>query len=125
MASKRQEQVAELIRRNFGIVLQSDGSYIYGDAFVTVTSVLVTPDLSLAKLYVSIFNADDKEVVLARLNKEIKKLKKSLAYRIRNHVRRIPEIAIYMDETLDEMYKLNQIFDNLDETSRNKSEEEE
>jgi len=123
MASKRQEQVAELIRRNFGIVLQSDGSYIYGDAFVTVTSVLVTPDLSLAKLYVSIFNTEDKEVVLSRLNKDIKKLKNSLAYRIRNHVRRIPDIAIYMDETLDEMYKLNQIFDNLDETSRKNEEE--
>ena len=118
MASKRQEQVAELIRRNFGIVLQSDGSYIYGDAFVTVTSVLVAPDLSQAKLYVSIFNTEDKEDVLLKLNKGIGSLKKSLAYRIRKHVRRIPEIAIYMDDTLDEMYKLNQIFDGLDETSR-------
>ena len=118
MASKRQEQVAELIRRNFGIVLQSDGSYIYGDAFVTVTSVLVAPDLSQAKLYVSVFNTEDKEAVLLKLNKEIRGLKKSLAYRIRKHVRRIPEIAIYMDDTLDEMYKLNQIFDGLDETSR-------
>jgi len=118
MASKRQEQVAELIRRHFGIVLQSDGSYIYGDAFVTVTSVLVTPDLSLAKLYVSIFNTEDKEAVLLKINKEIRGLKKSLAYRIRNHVRRIPEIAIYMDDTLDEMYKLNQIFDRLDESGQ-------
>jgi ribosome-binding factor A len=118
MASKRQEQVAELIRRNFGIVLQSEGSYIYGDAFVTVTSVLVAPDLSQAKLYVSIFNTEEKEDVLLKLNKGIKGLKKSLAYRIRKQVRRIPEIAIYMDDTLDEMYKLNKIFDGLDETKR-------
>ena len=94
MATKRQEQVAELIRRNFGIVLQNDGSYIYGNAFVTVTSVLVTPDLSMAKLYVSVFNTEDKEDVLLKLNKGIRGLKNSLAYRIRNHVRRIPEIAI-------------------------------
>ncbi len=118
MASKRQEQVAELIRRNFGIVLHSDGSYIYGDAFVTVTSVLVTPDLSMAKLYVSVFNTEDKEAVLLSLNKGIKGLKKSLAYRIRNHVRRMPEIAIYLDDTLDEMYKLNQIFDGLDKPNQ-------
>ena len=113
MASKRQEQVAELIRRNFGTVLQSQGSYIFGDAFVTCTQVLVTPDLSMAKLYVSIFNTEDKEAVLLRMQKEISTLKKELAFRIRKHVRRIPEIAVYMDDTLDEMHKLNQLFDGL------------
>lgn len=114
MASKRQEQVAELIKRNFGVVLQQEGSYIYGDAFVTVTQVQVTPDLSQAKLYISIFNTENKQGVLMMLEKEIHKLKQALAYRIRRHVRRIPDIAIYLDDTLDEMYKLNQIFDNLD-----------
>ncbi len=113
MASKRQEQVAELVKRNFSIVLQSEGSYIYGSAFVTVTRVLITPDLSLAKLYVSIYNTEDKKQVLSALEKSIKSLKHALAYRIKKHVRRIPEIAIYLDETLDEMYKLNEIFDNL------------
>jgi len=113
MASKRQEQVAELIKRNFGIVLQHEGSYIYGDAFVTVTQVQVTPDLSQAKLYVSVFNAEDKQEVLQKMERETIKLKQALAYRIKKHVRRIPDIAIYLDDTLDEMYKLNQIFDDL------------
>jgi len=114
MASKRQEQVAELIKRNFGVVLQQEGSYIYGDAFVTVTQVQVTPDLSQAKLYVSVFNAEDKDAVLTMMERETRKLKQSLAYRIKKHVRRIPDISIYLDDTLDEMYKLNDIFDNLD-----------
>ncbi len=114
MASKRQEQVAELIKRNFGVVLQQEGSYIYGDAFVTVTQVQVTPDLSQAKLYISVFNTEDKQSVLLMMERETRKLKQSLAYRIRKHVRRIPDIAIYLDDTLDEMYKLNEIFDNLD-----------
>ena len=113
MASKRQEQVAELIKRNFGIVLQQEGMYIYGSAFVTVTSVQVTPDLSQAKLYISVYNTDDKEEVLTLMNRDIRRLKQSLAYRIKKHVRRIPDIAIYLDDTLDEMYKLNDIFDNL------------
>ena len=114
MASKRQEQVAELIKRNFGVVLQQEGSYIYGDAFVTVTQVQVTPDLSQAKLYISVFNTEDKQSVLLMMQREVRKLKQSLAYRIKKHVRRIPDIAIYLDDTLDEMYKLNEIFDNLD-----------
>ena len=114
MASKRQEQVAELIKRNFGVVLQQEGSYIYGDAFVTVTQVQVTPDLSQAKLYISVFNTEDKQSVLLMMQREVRKLKQSLAYRIKKHVRRIPDIAIYLDDTLDEMYKLNQIFDSLE-----------
>lgn len=114
MASKRQEQVAEMIKRNFGIVLQQEGSYIYGDAFVTVTQVQVTPDLSQAKLYISVFNSDNKQEVLLQLERETKKLKQSLAHRIKRHVRRIPDIAIFMDDTLDEMYKLNKLFDDLD-----------
>lgn len=114
MASKRQEQVAELIKRNFGIVLQHEGSYIYGDAFVTVTQVQVTPDLSEAKLYISVFNAENKQEILQMMTNATKKLKQSLAHRIKRHVRRIPDISIFLDDTLDEMYKLNEIFDNLD-----------
>jgi ribosome-binding factor A len=114
MASKRQEQVAELIKRNFGIVLQQEGSYIYGGAFVTVTQVQVTPDLSEAKLYISVFNSENKEDVLQMMVKGTKKLKQSLAHRIKRHVRRIPDISIFLDDTLDEMHKLNEIFDNLD-----------
>ena len=115
MASKRQEQVAELIKRNFGVVLQQEGSYIYGgEAFVTVTQVQVTPDLSQAKLYISVFNTEDKNAILLMLERETRKLKQSLAHRIKRHVRRIPDISIYLDDTLDEMYKLNEIFDNLD-----------
>ena len=114
MASKRQEQVAELIKRNFGVILQQEGSYIYGGAFVTVTQVQVTPDLSEAKLYISVFNSEDKQEVLQKMVNSIRKLKQSLAHRIKRHVRRIPEISIFLDDTLDEMYKLNEIFDNLD-----------
>ena len=55
--SKRQLQISEVIRRNFSAVLQQEGGYIYGtEALVTVTTVKVTPDLSLAKIYLSVYN---------------------------------------------------------------------
>ncbi len=113
MASKRQEQVAEMIKRNFGSVLQQQGGYIYGDAFVTVTNVSVTPDLSQAKIYLSIYNTENKQAVLSMIDNHKPQLKKELTYRIRKHIRRIPEIDFYIDDTLDEMYKLNSIFDRL------------
>ena len=119
MESKRQLQVAELIKRNFGTVLQQEGIYIYGEAFVTITSVRLTPDLSMAKLYFSVFNAEDKNEVILLMRKNMHTLKQALVTRIRMHVRRIPELAFFEDETLDEMYRLNKLFDKL-----NKGEEE-
>lgn len=116
MDNKRQLQVSELIKRNFGPILQQHGSYIYGDAFVTVTSVKITPDLSLAKIYLSIFNTGDKVNALQKLSNHTHILKQELAARIRNHVRRIPQIAFYLDETVDEMYRVDELFNKIKET---------
>jgi len=106
--------VAELIKRNFGTVLQQQGSYIYGtEPFVTVTKVQTTPDLSMAKIYLSIYNVEDKDDIIIKMEQNVFTLKKELAYRIRKHVRRIPEISLFLDDTLDEMYKLNTLFDSI------------
>jgi len=112
--SKRQQQVAEVIRRNFSTVLQQEGSYIYGhEVLVTVTSVKMTPDFGMAKIYLSVFNTENKQAVLLQMEEAHHRLKQLLASFIRKKVRRIPEIAFYMDETLDEMYRLNELFNKL------------
>jgi len=126
MHSKRQKQTAEVIRRHFGQVLLQEGSYIYGDAFVTVTKVYVTPDISLAKIYLSVYNANNKQVIVDKVNEHASQLKKNLAHRIRKHVRRIPEIDFYIDETLDEIYRVNKLLEitrKKDEEVRNQNED--
>lgn len=126
MHSKRQKQTAEVIRRHFGQVLLQEGSYIYGDAFVTVTKVYVTPDISLAKIYLSVYNANNKQAIVDKANEHASQLKKNLAHRIRKHVRRIPEIDFYIDETLDEIYRVNKLLEitrKKDEEVRNQNED--
>lgn len=126
MHSKRQKQTAEVIRRHFGQVLLQEGSYIYGDAFVTVTKVYVTPDISLAKIYLSVYNANNKQAIVDKVNEHSSQLKKNLAHRIRKHVRRIPEIDFYIDETLDEIYRVNKLLEitrKRDEEVRNQNED--
>jgi len=119
MKGKRQKQVAEVIRRNFGIVLQEEGGYIYGtEPLVTVTSVQVTPDQSMAKIYLSVYNTDNKQAVLLQMHDQIHRLKQGLAYRVKKHIRRVPSINLYLDNTLDEMYKLNSLFNKLDENKQ-------
>lgn len=124
METKRQLQVAELIKRNFGVVLQQEGNYIYEDALVTVTNVKVTPDLSLAKIYLSIYNTENKQAVLLKLEDQQHRIKQLFSHRLRKHVRRIPDFAMYIDETLDEMYRIDALFDRLDQENQMGTEEE-
>ena len=114
METKRQRQVAETVKRHFSTVLQQEGSYIYGSqTLVTVTGVKMSPDLNLAKIYLSVFNRDDKQHVILELNDEINRLKQSLGQRLRKHVRRVPNIALYLDDMVDEMYHVDGLFDRL------------
>ena len=114
MENKRQGQVAALIKRNFSQVLQNEGAYIYGtEPLVTVTEVKVTPDLSLAKIYLSIWNTENKQAVLLQMEEEHSRLQQGLAYRLKRQIRRIPNFSIYLDETLDEMYRVDKMFDQL------------
>lgn len=113
MASKRQKQVEELIKRNFSLVLMSEGQYIYGDVLVSVTDVSMSPDLRIAKVYISIFNAEDKATVYDLIVRNTSTLKYELVKRIKKHVRRIPDLQIYRDDLLDEMYNIEEMLDNL------------
>ena len=124
MESKRQKQIGEVVRRHFSDVLQQEGSYIYDNVLVTVTQVKMSPDLGLAKIYLSVYNTDNKQGVLLKLENEIVRLRQSFAHRVRRQMRRVPELALYLDDTLDEMYRLNQLFDRLHDENQMGSEEE-
>ena len=125
MESKRQKQVTELVRRNFGILLQQEGGLIYGhDVLVTVTSAKMSPDMSIAKIYLSVYNTENKQAVILSMESEQSHLKQMLGTRIRRHIRRIPELAFYEDDTLDEMYRLNSLFTKLKKENQMGTEEE-
>jgi ribosome-binding factor A len=124
--NKRQQQMSELVRREFSVVLQELGGYIYGhEIMVTVTQVKVTADFGLAKIYLSVFNTENKQAVLLMMEKETSRLKAGLAARVRKKVRRMPHINFYIDETIDEMYRVADLFDKLENDNQLGSEEEE
>lgn len=114
-----------MIKRNFSSVLQAEGPYVYGtEPLVTVTEVHPTPDLSQCKIYLSVWNTESKEEVIYKMNEEHHRLKQGLAHRIRKHIRRIPAIAFYIDETLDEMNRVETLIDDLYESGGLPAEEE-
>ena len=122
--SKRQQQVGSLIKRHFSTVLLNEGPNIYKGILVTVTEVKMSSDLGLAKIYVSIFGTENKMMVVEELEYNNTLLRQMLAHRIKRHVRRIPTIAIYLDDTLDEMYRLRNVFGRLHDQKMMGGEEE-
>ena len=113
-SSIRQEQVSELVRRHMATVLQAEGSYIYGStAFVTVTEVQTTSDLGICRVYLSVFNTDDKQAVVLKLEDEYPRVRQALGARVKSQLRRVPELQFYLDDTLDEMYRLREVFQDL------------
>lgn len=115
MASIRQNQVAELIRRHFSMLLLEQGRLIYGDAMVTVTEVKMSPDLTMAKIYLSVYNTENKQAVLLEMEDQQAMLRQSLASRLKNHLRRMPDIHFFLDDTLDEIEKVDKLIKKLRE----------
>jgi ribosome-binding factor A len=127
MATIRQNQIAEMIKRNFSMLLQQEGAYIYGTGpLVTVTNVNMSPDLSLAKIYLSIYNTENKQEVILEMQYHYTRLRQALAHRISKQIRRIPELSFYIDDTLDEMLRVDTLFQRLEqENQMGKPDEEE
>jgi len=112
MESKRQQQVGNLIKQNLSEVFQREGSYFYGKAFVTIYEVKMTPDLYIARIYLSIYNTDKNET-LEMIKSNAHAIKKSLVRRIKNKLRSMPVLEFYVDGTLDEVFKMDALFDKL------------
>lgn len=121
METIRQQQVGELIRRYFGTILTEEGSNIYGRSnLVTVTYVKMTPDLLVAKIYISVYGTENKQEVMLQLEEEIAHLRHALAGKIGRQMRRMPEIEFYLDETVDEMYRVQGLLDKVNKEDNTK-----
>jgi ribosome-binding factor A len=108
MESTRQNKISRLIQKEMGELLQQSAQLFPG-AMITVTRVNVTPDLSLARVNVSIFATDNKESVLKSLDKHSRELRFLLGKRIHNQVRIIPDLQFFIDDTLDYLEKIDNL----------------
>jgi ribosome-binding factor A len=119
MESIRQKQVGELIRRYFSMILTEEGSNIYGrDKLVTLTDVKMTPDLLIAKLYISVYGTENKQEVILMLEDSQTRLRQALAGKIGRQMRRMPEIEFFLDDTVDEMYRVEDLLNRIGEADK-------
>ena len=111
--SVRSEKVGSLIKEELGLLFQRNFSMAdYG--FLTVTEVLMSPDLKVAKVYVSIFgDAERKNKSITKLHAQKSSIRSMLGHAVR--LRYTPEIIFYLDDTLDKAMKLENIFHKIHE----------
>jgi ribosome-binding factor A len=113
MDSRRQQKIAQLIQEEFGILLSTDFKQYLKGAFVTLTSVKVTPDLSVARFNFSILGNESKQDIIANLNDNNSEIRRSLGNRMRHNLRKIPELIFHLDETLDYVQKIDDLFEKI------------
>jgi ribosome-binding factor A len=110
METKRQKQVARELQRVMGEIFQENSAELFEGELVTITDVMVTKDLLIAKFYISIFKEEKRNQFFDVIQANLAPLRKVLANKIRNSFRRVPEIEFIMDDTLDEVFKMEQLF---------------
>ena len=109
--SIRTERLGSVIQKDLGTILQKH--YQHG-TIITITNVEVTDDLLIAKVYLSIMAPGrDKKNVFAYLEQNNAEIRKRLADKIKNQVRRIPEINLYLDETAEYVEKMDRLFNKI------------
>lgn len=107
---KRQKQVGGLIQEEMTDILQRLGLNMIDGGMVSVSSVKVTPDLLEARIYLSLFQVKDPKGTLKKIEERKWEIKKELAARVKHQLRRIPELKIFHDDTLDHVFKMEEIF---------------
>ena len=100
-ATTRQLKVAREIQRDLAEIIRSKGMAMFGGAMVTVSEVRISPDLSIAKVYVSIFPSAKHEEALKVLEDNKKALRGELGHKVASQLRIVPELDFYLDTTLD------------------------
>lgn len=122
--STRQLKFARLIQKEISDIFQRDKRGILDNAFITIAEVKVSPDLGVAKVYVSMMLAKDKQATLEKINSRKGEIRKALGDKIRKQVRVIPELIFYLDEVEENAQRLDSLINNLNIPSAKKQEEE-
>ena len=111
--STRQQKFGKLIQKELSDIFQRDKRGILDNAFISISDVSMSADLGVAKVYISMMLAKDKNQILQKLNRGKGEIRKALGERIRKQVRIIPELIFIIDETEENAFRIEELIKNL------------
>lgn len=112
---KRQRQVAGALQEELNDIFRRLGLGMIDGGMVSISSVKVTPDLLEARIYLSLFQVKNPQAVMKTIESRAWEIKKELADRVKHQLRRIPVLHFYHDDTLDYVFKMEEIFKKIEE----------
>ena len=107
---KRQKQIGGLLQEELNTLFQRMGLNMMDGGMVSISSVKMTPDLLEARIYLSLFKVADPKVTMKKIEDRAWEIKKELAARVKQQLRRIPELKFFRDDTLDHVFKMEDLF---------------
>ncbi len=121
---KRQKQIAGLLNEEMNNIFQRLGLGMIDGGLVSISSVKVTPDLLEARFYLSFFQVKDVAAAIKKIDDRHHEIKKELAAKVRHQLRSIPVLKFFKDDTLDHVFKMEELFKQINEGKPPKTNEE-
>jgi ribosome-binding factor A len=107
---KRQKQISSVLHEELTAIFQRLSLNMIDGGMVSIAGVKITPDLLEARVYLSLFQVKDADAAMKKIEDRAHEIKKQLAEKIKRQVRRIPEIKYFKDDTLDHVFKMEELF---------------
>lgn len=122
--SKRQKQVAGLLNEEMNAIFHRLNLSMINGGMVSISAVKVTPDLLEARFFLSFFQVEDKAQALHKIEERHHEIKKELAASVRHQLRNIPVLKFFADDTLDHVFKMEEIFKQIEEERKAKDDQQ-
>jgi len=123
MESKRQQKFARVIQKDLADIFQVEGQQMFPNTFVTITKVRVTPDLAVARVYLSFFNSANTGLAINTVKAQQGEIRYKLGKRIKDQVRVVPELEFFIDDTQDYVAKMDKLFNEIEKQPKSNEEE--
>lgn len=107
--STRQQKINKQLQKDLADIFQQQGMQAYNGALISVTGVRITPDLSIAKVYLSIFPSAKVKEVMELVSENNKSIRGELGRRVRHQLRIVPELTFYVDDSLDYVERIDDL----------------
>jgi ribosome-binding factor A len=124
MESKRQQKFAGMLQQELAAIFQREGASYLPNTLVTITKVRVSPDLAVAKVYVSFLNTSNTTLSVNTINSHSGEIRYKLGARIRHQARVVPTLTFFVDDTNEYVEHMDKIFDKISRERKDTGEEE-
>lgn len=123
MESKRQQKFAGILQEELASIFQREGAEYLPNTLVTITKVRVSPDLGVAKVYLSFLSTNNTALSINTVNSHASEIRYKLGARIRHQARVVPTLSFFIDDTNIYVEHMDKIFDKISKERKDTDEE--